>query len=756
MDPVIVPVSPITPVVNMELAVSDMQPLVSSEMQPSCKRRRKKSIVWDHFTVETVSDGCIKAFCNQCKKSFAYITGTKLAGTSHLKRHIALGICPASRQKNEQTPGLVRSATDQPRKRYRAMPGNAKIPFDQDRSRHDLARMIIMHDYPLHIVEHQGFSDFVKAIQPQFNMVSFDTIQQDCVAIFLREKQNLLNFICGIPGRVSLTLDLWTTDQTLSYILLTGHFIDTEWNFHRRIVSVFMVPYPDSDGAFNQVVSACLADWHLKNRLLTLTMDETFLDESKNGNLRGHFSVKNPLMLNGQLLIQNCYARVISDLAQEALGAMHETVMKIRDSVKFVKSTDAREDKFLGVKQQLQVPSTKDLFIDDQTKWNTTYNMLVAACELKEVFACLETADPEYKIAPGMDEWNQVEILCSFLNLFFKAASLLTSSTYPTANVFFHEVLRLQLELTYAAKIEDPFISHLIKPLKEKFDEYWNTCWLVVAIAVVLDPRYKIKLVEFNFSKIYGEDAGICVKAVDDGIRELFFEYVPHIPDSFAEEGNDGTFPKIEESFAEECNNGTFPKIEMPEGGTFRERDSPQQLPTHEGSYQEGSSFRGSHEEDGLFQGTAQETSIQATLEDGSFEEPSQEIPSNDPLISIGDRLSEFEVYISEIDGSQHMKSELDQYLEEPLSQRLPDFDILGWWKLNKMKYPNLSRMASDVLSIPLSVAAPVSVFDTDKRKMDSHRCSLHPVTVEALICSKDWFQQGASDFGDAFVKMEF
>ena len=64
------------------------------ETQPS-KRRKKKSIVWEHFTIETVSPGCRRACCMQCKQSFAYSTGSKVAGTSHLKRHIAKGTCPA-------------------------------------------------------------------------------------------------------------------------------------------------------------------------------------------------------------------------------------------------------------------------------------------------------------------------------------------------------------------------------------------------------------------------------------------------------------------------------------------------------------------------------------------------------------------------------------------------------------------------------------------------------------------------------------
>ncbi|PQQ18571.1 zinc finger BED domain-containing protein DAYSLEEPER [Prunus yedoensis var. nudiflora] len=187
---------------------------------------------------------------SRCKRSFAYITGSKLAGTSHLKRHIALGICPVSRQKNQMTPftpGSKTGATDAPKRRSRANTGYARVSFDQDRCNHDIAKMIIMHGYPLHIAEQLGFINFVQTLQPQFNL--------------------------------------------------------------------------------------------------------------------GLLSVKNPHMLNSQLLLRNCYARVLSSLACDVLVAMRETIAKVRESVKFVKTSESHEEKFVQLKQQLQVPSTKNLSV---------------------------------------------------------------------------------------------------------------------------------------------------------------------------------------------------------------------------------------------------------------------------------------------------------------------------------------------------------------------------------------------------------
>ncbi|KAJ7951913.1 zinc finger BED domain-containing protein DAYSLEEPER-like [Quillaja saponaria] len=620
------------------------------------KHGRKKSIVWKHFTVKDVEPDMKRAFCNNCEMHYAYSNGTKLSGTSHLKRHINNGKCKGICQKNQETPNSTAcgsgDALDPLRRRKRSTAGLVGVSFDQEQCNHEIATMIIQHEYPLQIVEQPGFIEFVRTLQPQFNMVSLNTIERNCVAMYLREKQNLLNFIRGIPGRVSLTLDLWTSNQTLGYVFLRGHFIDNDWNLHRPILSVVMVPSPNSDDFINQSVVTCLSDWHLEGRVFTIALDQCFFNESLIGSFRRSLSVKNPAMLNGQLISGNCYVRVISRLAQDALWTMKDTIVKVRESVKYVKTSEYHEEKFIELKRQLQVHTEKDLLIDDQTKWNTTYYMLVAACELKDIFAYWDTSNFDYIITLSIDEWKQVETLCTYLKYLFDAANIVTRQPYPTTNAFFSELSKLQVHLTHAAMSQDPFIRNLIRPLQEKFDKYWKESCLILATAVAMDPRFKMKLVEFTFSRLFCEKAEPLIRAVDKGLHELFTEY----------EG--------------------MTKTPMSQEGSF----------------------------------------------EASF-------------LLAGDGLSDFEIYISEITSQQ---SELDQYLEESLLPRVPEFNILSWWKLNRLNYPTLSRMASDILSIPISTLSSDSVFDTELRNLDSHRSSLRPATLEALICAKDWSQGGS------------
>ncbi|XP_056695211.1 zinc finger BED domain-containing protein RICESLEEPER 2-like [Spinacia oleracea] len=85
--------------------------------------------------------------------------------------------------------------------------------------------------------------------------------------------------------------------------------------------------------------------------------------------------------------------------------------------------------------------------------------------------------------------------------------------------------------------------------------------------------------------------------------------------------------------------------------------------------------------------------------------------------------------------------SEVDAYLSVPLRKHIPgeEFDILNYWKEQSASYPILSRMAKDVLAIPISSVASESSFSMGGRILTNIRSCLSDKHLEALVTSKNW-----------------
>ena len=66
--------------------------------------------------------------------------------------------------------------------------------------------------------------------------------------------------------------------------------------------------------------------------------------------------------------------------------------------------------------------------------------------------------------------------------------------------------------------------------MKKKIDKYWESIDninLMLFVAVVLDPRYKLKYVKFWFREWYGKDKGdVMSSKVRDALKRLYVERV--------------------------------------------------------------------------------------------------------------------------------------------------------------------------------------------------------------------------------------
>lgn len=131
------------------VVISDEDEDDVKEITPAAKLRLT-SKVWKEMEKKNINREW-KAICNYCHKE---LTATSKSGTTHLKEH--LKTCTQRMLKTKGGKTLNQAAL-----RMNAQEdGKVSVEnyiFDQDVAREELGNMLVLHDYPLSIVDHAGF-----------------------------------------------------------------------------------------------------------------------------------------------------------------------------------------------------------------------------------------------------------------------------------------------------------------------------------------------------------------------------------------------------------------------------------------------------------------------------------------------------------------------------------------------------------------------------------------------------------------------
>ncbi|KAJ9557959.1 hypothetical protein OSB04_012573 [Centaurea solstitialis] len=472
-------------------------------------KKRLKSVIWNHFK-QVYVDGC-----NYCNKK---LTGRANDGTTHLKDHFT--ICPIRVTRDIRQHILIQD--------QKASDGKAalsKYSFNGELSRDDLAKMITVHDYPLAMVEHCYFRKYSECLKPLFKVPCRRTTKNDIMKIYEKQRGYTLRCLEENESRIAITSYMWTTsNQMKGYMAITAHYIDAKWSLQNRIISFIHVPSPHTTEALAQAMMECLLDWNIDNKLSTLTIDNCSTNDAIIDKLLGTLS-SSSLMLKGKIFHMRCCAHIINIIVQEGFSIIKGAIGNVRDSVAFWTGSPKRVQEFKLYARQLNVKCEKELVLDCKTRWNSIYIMLNVTLEYKDVFNRLSKKERSYVCLPSEDQWKMASIVCEKLKVFYRVTEKFLGTLYPTSNIFFPLVCEIKVSLLSWKNSPHDVIRNMTSSMLFKFNKYWSVIHEVMSVAIVLDPRYKLKLINFFFQKIYGDEAKREVMRIRNLCVELFEHY---------------------------------------------------------------------------------------------------------------------------------------------------------------------------------------------------------------------------------------
>jgi len=176
--------------------------------------KRRTSVVWNHFKKQKL-DGKWNAICNYCGSK---LLGESKQGTSHLMAHFRCCKLRTTRDIKQAFLKTEKTGSET------IVVGN--YVFSQEAARCALVKMIVLHEYPMSMVDHMGFKEFCLALQPLFKGISRNTIRSDIMKTYNEGKENIMKLLSKNQSRVAITTDMWTaSNQNRGYMTVTAHFI---------------------------------------------------------------------------------------------------------------------------------------------------------------------------------------------------------------------------------------------------------------------------------------------------------------------------------------------------------------------------------------------------------------------------------------------------------------------------------------------------------------------------------------------------
>ena len=447
--------------------------------------------------------------CNYCIRAFVGPSNSSF--TTHLKKDHPRA-CPEL--------FVSTTATAKPKKDF-FNPVKMLGPYNEDIMMVKLVKLIVRSDLPFSIVDDDNFQDFVNYLKrvngkSRGDLMSRRTIMRRVDEMFVQKSQEVKDMLNSFNSKYSITCDIWTSKNQLSFFGFTIHFINDDWQMKDELLAFKFLEGEHDGKSLSEAFVKVLEDFGIADRLLAVTADNASNNSKMMAFMETYYNERYPDAGFSAAWNQvECMAHVLNLAANQILKEFKQPVdkenyepgsdscddmvtaisrlsflcRKIRDSPKLRRLLE-KVCKEKGVKYL--VPK-----IDIKTRWNSTYDMLVRAVEIKDVMSdtFYQHKDKDLINLVLTDaDWKCVSQLIEVLAP-LKEATLLASqngeSLMVTNMIPLYDYCTVMLNESLTKFDENDDIYEGIESAVEKLNHYYDKISPMVGIALILDPSRK-------------------------------------------------------------------------------------------------------------------------------------------------------------------------------------------------------------------------------------------------------------------------
>ena len=431
-----------------------------------------KAAIWQHFGFYEIDGKMDKTYtiCKVCRSKIKYFGNTTNLHSHISRHHSELG------GKKAPIPDSSQMTIEQ---------ALVQLPPNSERAKRitkSIARFIAVDLRPYSVVENVGFQGMVNTLDPKYKIPSRRYFTDTAIpTLYSETKVKVLDTLME-AGRVALTCDAWTSIATVSYVTITAHFINKDWQLVSLVLQTRAMYESHTGANVADLLKRVAEEWHLNDVVLVT-------DNAANMVVAAQL---------GGLVHVRCYAHTLNLACQRALKlpSVSRLLARIRRIVSFFhRSTVGAYE--LGEKQKLLGLPCHKLITDVSTRWNSAFEMVDRFLEQQPAICATLLSPQVRKGESDLCTLNETDVsnaedLVKALKPMKDVTTLISEESSPTVCL----IAPLQAQLcqeTTGNIAESSIIRDIKKAINEDLSKRYTSDLerRTLRSASALDPRFK-------------------------------------------------------------------------------------------------------------------------------------------------------------------------------------------------------------------------------------------------------------------------
>jgi hypothetical protein len=132
---------------------------------------------------------------------------------------------------------------------------------------------------------------------------------------------------------ISLTTDLWTSNQNVQYMCLVAHYIDSEWNLQCRVLNFIELDPPHTGLVIAHAVFECLVEWKIEDKVMSITLDNASNNDVATTNLSAKLLARKNGLFDPVYFHVRCAAHIVNLVVNGGLEPVEPLTVFLRSLI---------------------------------------------------------------------------------------------------------------------------------------------------------------------------------------------------------------------------------------------------------------------------------------------------------------------------------------------------------------------------------------------------------------------------------------